>query len=177
MRKYYPKYRHLWRNSFPRSDKEIESERLRGDAFTWQVSLQNRAGALSAISGLLVSCPEIVTEDVLSKIMVSVEGAIALLSSVSAWIKSYGQHMKVHLAAMRVRLYEILLVLPARNWLDELRKPETVPATIIKEIVGEFTLLDNTSNTTTSLLRGLCRNEDAILLGHWLQVMTPQSAR
>lgn len=27
----------LWRNSFPRSAKELESEKSRGDAFTWQV--------------------------------------------------------------------------------------------------------------------------------------------
>lgn len=27
----------LWKNSFPRSSKEIESEKARGDAFTWQV--------------------------------------------------------------------------------------------------------------------------------------------
>lgn len=28
----------LWRNSFPRSAKELESEKARGDAFTWQVN-------------------------------------------------------------------------------------------------------------------------------------------
>jgi len=27
----------LWRNSFPKSAKELESEKARGDAFTWQV--------------------------------------------------------------------------------------------------------------------------------------------
>lgn len=30
----------LWRNSFPRSAKELESEKARGDAFTWQVTIQ-----------------------------------------------------------------------------------------------------------------------------------------
>lgn len=29
----------LWRNSFPKSAKELESEKARGDAFTWQVNL------------------------------------------------------------------------------------------------------------------------------------------
>jgi len=29
----------LWRNSFPRSSKELESEKARGDAFTWQVRI------------------------------------------------------------------------------------------------------------------------------------------
>lgn len=36
----------LWRNAFPRSVKELESEKARGDAFTWQVTLEGRAGAL-----------------------------------------------------------------------------------------------------------------------------------
>ena len=36
----------LWRNAFPRSAKELESEKARGDAFTWQVTLEGRAGAL-----------------------------------------------------------------------------------------------------------------------------------
>lgn len=29
----------LWRNSFPRSSKELETEKARGDAFTWQVKM------------------------------------------------------------------------------------------------------------------------------------------
>lgn len=37
----------LWRNAFPRSSKELESEKARGDAFTWQVTLEGRAGALA----------------------------------------------------------------------------------------------------------------------------------
>ena len=37
----------LWRNAFPRSSKELESEKQRGDAFTWQVMLEGRAGALA----------------------------------------------------------------------------------------------------------------------------------
>ena len=46
----------LWRNAFPRSTKELESEKMRGDAFTWQVTLEGRAGALAG--GLFV-CPSI----------------------------------------------------------------------------------------------------------------------
>ncbi len=36
----------LWRNAFPRSSKELEAEKARGDAFTWQITLEGRAGAL-----------------------------------------------------------------------------------------------------------------------------------
>ena len=37
----------LWRNAFPRSLKELEKEKTRGDLFTWQVTLESRAGALA----------------------------------------------------------------------------------------------------------------------------------
>ncbi|KPJ17935.1 HEAT repeat-containing protein 5B [Papilio machaon] len=50
----------LWRNSFPRSAKELESEKARGDAFTWQVMecivstvVRNYGGALKAPAALL----------------------------------------------------------------------------------------------------------------------------
>ncbi|CAG2106764.1 unnamed protein product, partial [Medioppia subpectinata] len=46
----------LWKNSFPRSSKELESEKARGDAFTWQITLENRAGALSAMASFLAHC-------------------------------------------------------------------------------------------------------------------------
>ena len=32
----------LWKNTFPRSNKELEAEKVRGDAFTWQVTLEGR---------------------------------------------------------------------------------------------------------------------------------------
>ena len=43
----------LWRNAFPRSTKELESEKARGDAFTWQVTLEGRAGALGGKTAVL----------------------------------------------------------------------------------------------------------------------------
>lgn len=46
MRYHLPKMLLLWRNVFPRSQKELEAEKARGDSFTWQVTLEGRAGAL-----------------------------------------------------------------------------------------------------------------------------------
>ena len=43
----------LWRNAFPRSAKELESEKARGDAFTWKISLEARGGALSSMHSFL----------------------------------------------------------------------------------------------------------------------------
>lgn len=40
---------------------------------------------------------------------------------------------------------------------------------LLRELVAEFTLTDNSANTTTSLLRSLCHYDDSVLLGSWLQ--------
>lgn len=40
---------------------------------------------------------------------------------------------------------------------------------LLRELVAEFTLTDNSANTTTSLLRSLCHYDDSVLMGSWLQ--------
>lgn len=40
---------------------------------------------------------------------------------------------------------------------------------LLRELVAEFTLAENPSLTTTSLLRTVCHKDDTILLGTWLQ--------
>lgn len=69
----------LWRNSFPRSGKEMESEKARGDAFTWQVTLEGRAGALSVMHSFLLHCSELVTDDISRRLMTPIESALAML--------------------------------------------------------------------------------------------------
>jgi hypothetical protein len=69
----------LWRNAFPRSTKELESEKARGDAFTWQVTLEGRAGALSAMYSFLQNCNDLVTEDIVKRLLNPVESALAML--------------------------------------------------------------------------------------------------
>lgn len=39
----------LWKNAFPRSVKELDAEKQRGDSFTWQVTLEARSGALGGM--------------------------------------------------------------------------------------------------------------------------------
>ena len=51
-----PRMMLLWRNAFPRNVKELESEKARGDGFTWKMSLEARAGALASIHSFLQVC-------------------------------------------------------------------------------------------------------------------------
>eukprot|EP00064_Thunnus_orientalis_P025593 superscaffoldBa00013345_g25984 len=70
----------LWRCVFPASLREQEMELRRGDYFTWQVTLEGRAGALCAMKNLLLHCRELVTEDVISRLLTPLACAVALLT-------------------------------------------------------------------------------------------------
>ena len=61
VKNHLPRMLLLWKNAFPRSHKELEAEKQRGDSFTWQVTLEARSGALG---GMLVSitCCSLITE-------------------------------------------------------------------------------------------------------------------
>lgn len=152
----------LWRNAFPRSTKELDSEKARGDAFTWQVTLEGRAGALSVMHSFLLHCPELVTDDITRRLLTPIESALAMLINITSVLKSYGQHLKAPTAMVRLRLYETLSLLPATAL-------ESSYTHLLRMLVSEFTLTENPANTTTSLLRQMCHADDSIILGTWLQ--------
>lgn len=162
VKNHLPRMLLLWRNAFPRSTKELESEKIRGDSFTWQVTLEARAGALGAMYSFLLHCRELVTEDVIRRLLAPLECALLMFSHIPGVIKQYGSHLKASAAMVRLRVYDVLSLLP----------PETFEATytvLLRELVAEFTLTDNPANTTTSLLRSLCHVDDSVILGSWLQ--------
>ncbi|KAM4693258.1 HEAT repeat-containing protein 5B [Discoglossus pictus] len=162
VRYHLPKMLLLWRNVFPRSLKELEAEKARGDAFTWQVTLEGRAGALCAMRSFVAHCPELLTEDVIRKLMTPIECAMTMMSHILSVIKAHGAHLKASAAMVRLRLYDILALLPPKTYEGNFN-------VLLRELVAEFTLTDNSSNTTTSLLRSLCHYDDSVLLGSWLQ--------
>ncbi|XP_008187609.1 HEAT repeat-containing protein 5B isoform X4 [Acyrthosiphon pisum] len=148
----------LWRNSFPRSSKELESEKARGDLFTWKLILEGRAGALASIYSFLFNCNELVTEEKIKRLLVPIESALAMLINMNSVVKSYGQHLKAPIELVRLRLYETLSLIPAQDF-------EASFTHILRLLVSEFTLAENPANTVTSKLRYVCKNEEGILLG------------
>ncbi|XP_075459605.1 HEAT repeat-containing protein 5B-like, partial [Ascaphus truei] len=137
VRYHLPKMLLLWRNVFPRSLKELEAEKARGDSFTWQVTLEGRAGALCAMRSFVAHCPELLTEDVIRKLMTANPLVLSYVERPSTSILDAGENGNFNV--------------------------------LLRELVAEFTLTDNSSNTTTSLLRSLCHYDDSVLLGSWLQ--------
>uniref|UniRef100_A0A8D3ADR5 HEAT repeat-containing protein 5A n=1 Tax=Scophthalmus maximus TaxID=52904 RepID=A0A8D3ADR5_SCOMX len=153
VRYHLPKMLLLWRNVFPRSQKELEAEKARGDAFTWQVTLEGRAGALCAMRSFVAHCPELLTEDVIRRLMTPIECAMTMMSHVPAIIKVHGAHLKASAAMVRLRLYDILALLPPKTYEGSFNA-------LLRELVAEFTLTDNSANTTTSLLENVSLEHD-----------------
>nr|XP_006814260.1 PREDICTED: HEAT repeat-containing protein 5B-like [Saccoglossus kowalevskii] len=162
VRQHLPKMLLLWRNAFPRSAKELDSEKARGDAFTWQVTLEGRAGALCTMRSFILHCSELVTDDVIRRLMTPLDCAMSMMANIPGVIKMYGAHLKACAAMVRLRLYETLALLPPQSYEGSL-------SSLLRELVAEFTLTDNPANTTTSTLRSMCHVDDSIILQSWLQ--------
>jgi hypothetical protein len=152
----------LWRNAFPRSPKELEVEKAQGDAFSWHVTLEGRAGALNALRCFVICCKDLINEDVIKRLLAPIEGALSMLPSLSALAKSFGTQLKASAALVKLRLNQALVQLPPKSF-------EGSFSALLRELVAEFTLAENPANTSTSLLRSMCHQGDTILLGSWLE--------
>ncbi|THD24378.1 HEAT repeat-containing protein [Fasciola hepatica] len=171
-----PKMLLFWRNAFPRSARELEAEKQRGDAFTWQIMLESRAGALCSMQSFLECCSSVLTtEEAIRRLLAPIECALSMLTHMLDIVRIYGNHLKAAASLIRHRLYRILLLLPPTAYtmfLYHLRqsgiRQQGSYSTLLRELVAEFTLTDNAANTTTSLLRWMCRTEDSVTLGCWV---------
>lgn len=148
----------LWKSSFPRSPKDLDSEKSRGDAFTWQVTLENRAGALAAMAVFLRENKSLASEETIRRMMPAIEWAVLMLNSLGTLFKGLGPLVKASAAGVRLRLYETLLQLPPSSF-------EGSFTSLLRLLVAEFTLAESTGNIGSTLLSGLCQAEDQILLG------------
>ncbi|XP_067895448.1 HEAT repeat-containing protein 5A isoform X2 [Heterodontus francisci] len=152
----------LWKSAFPQSPKDLETERSRGDCFTWQVTLEGRAGALCAMKSFVLHCGDLLTDDVIERLLPLLAFAVALSTKLPALNKSYGVPLKTASVVFRQRLYEILALLPPKTY-------EGIFSSVLKELIAELTLADNQMFAATFLLPSLCHQDDALLLGAWLQ--------
>ena len=81
-----------------------------------------------------------------------------MLTFLSFLFQQYGTHLKANAALVRLRLYDVLGLLPPNLYEDKF-------GPLLRELVAEFTLTDNPANTTTSLLRAMCHADDNVIMG------------
>jgi HEAT repeat-containing protein 5 len=185
VRKHLSRLIKLWKNTMPMSQKELEADKKRGDAFTWKLSLEERSGALSCIHSFLVNCSELIapgadaysvsehtntttspvvqSEELMRRLLVPIEGAIMLLSQLRSIIKANNNapELIAKAAKYRLRLYQTLIAIPSPHVY------ESSYATVLRELVDEFTLAEQLTGSgasyVTSMLRSVCHSNDSIL--------------
>uniref|UniRef100_F1KQ33 HEAT repeat-containing protein 5B n=1 Tax=Ascaris suum TaxID=6253 RepID=F1KQ33_ASCSU len=152
----------LWKSSFPRSIKEAEAEKNRGDAFTWMCTLEARAGALGSMAVFTEYCPSLLSDDVIRKIIQPVECSLVMISHVAVLIRTYGTKLRTLISVVRLRIYSLLSHISPKYY-------EHLYAQLLRELVADMTLSDNGQSTScTSHLAALCPGVDESLLGAWL---------
>uniref|UniRef100_A0A671MD20 HEAT repeat-containing protein 5A n=1 Tax=Sinocyclocheilus anshuiensis TaxID=1608454 RepID=A0A671MD20_9TELE len=135
MEHHLPRLLLLWKCAFPLSVKDVENELRRGDSFTWQVTLEGRAGALCAMKSLVVHCKDLLTDDVISRLLPLLSCAVALLNQLPSIIKSYGNQIKNAATVFRLRVYEILTMLEPKTYEGNRVNVQSVP--LIDSLVTE----------------------------------------
>ncbi|XP_071058667.1 HEAT repeat-containing protein 5A-like [Pseudochaenichthys georgianus] len=154
----------LWRCVFPASLREQEMELRRGDYFTWQVTLEGRAGALFAMKNLLLHCRELVSDDIVSRLLTPLSCAVALLTKLPALLRSYGSSVRSWSLIYRLRVYELLALLPPHTYQESFG---LVMNQLVSDLSGQNNLNQPCSELT--LLPPLCHRDDLPLVGPALQ--------
>ncbi|XP_035850336.1 HEAT repeat-containing protein 5A isoform X2 [Sander lucioperca] len=150
----------LWRCVFPASLREQEMELRRGDYFTWQVTLVGRAGALCAMKNLLLHCRELVTDDIISRLLTPLACAVALLTKLPALLRSYSSSVRSASVVYRLRVYELLSLLPPHTYQESF-------GVMMNQLVSDLSGSDNLNQPCSelTLLPPLCHHDDLQLVG------------
>uniref|UniRef100_A0A3P8SZZ2 HEAT repeat-containing protein 5A n=1 Tax=Amphiprion percula TaxID=161767 RepID=A0A3P8SZZ2_AMPPE len=151
----------LWRCVFAASLREQDMELRRGDYFTWQVTLEGRAGALCAMKNLLLHCRELVTDDIISRLLTPLACAVTLLNKLPALLRSYGSSVHCFSVVYRLRVYELLSLLPPNTYQGS--TPTLFFYLLVSDLSGQDNLNQPCSDLT--LLPPLCHHDDLPLVG------------
>ncbi|XP_052041834.1 HEAT repeat-containing protein 5A isoform X3 [Apodemus sylvaticus] len=152
----------LWKCVFPVSPKDLETEKSRGDSFTWQVTLEGRAGALCAIKSFISHCGDLLTEEVIQRLLPPLPRAVDLLTQLSSILKTYGSSLKTPSIVYRQRLYDLLILLPPETYKENV-------CAVLKELAAELTAPDIQAAAATCLLPALCHPDDLLIVSPLLQ--------
>uniref|UniRef100_A0A8D3C7S6 HEAT repeat-containing protein 5A n=1 Tax=Scophthalmus maximus TaxID=52904 RepID=A0A8D3C7S6_SCOMX len=128
----------LWRCVFPASLREQEIELRRGDYFTWQVTLEGRAGALCGQYTLLCVC----------------------VCVLPALLRSHNSSVRSCSVVYRLRVYELLSLLPPLSYQESF-------GLVMNQLVSDLSGPDNLNQPCSdlTLLPPLCHHDDLPLVG------------
>ena len=111
----------------------------------------------------LEQCADLVTDDVLKKVILPVETSLTTMSLVADLLLTFGTKLRNPVYLLRIRLYSLLGKV-------QLKCYEHLFNSLLREIVADITLSDNAqASTTSSLVADLCSSVEQCLLGGWIK--------
>lgn len=93
----------LWMVSFPLSVEDAQAEKDRGDTFTWECTLESRAGALSSMEVFLRYCPDLATDELVAKLILPIETCLTTLSLIGHLLVLHGAKLRASFHLLRIR--------------------------------------------------------------------------
>jgi hypothetical protein len=113
---------------------------------------------ISFLNNCSIGEKNLLTDDLLKRMLNPIENAIIILFNIPNLIQQFGHQLKVSTTIFRLRLYELLLLIPSQFYEQHFK-------VLLTEVIAEFTLIDSSLNTTTSLVKSVCHDNGSILLG------------
>ncbi|XP_064221838.1 HEAT repeat-containing protein 5A isoform X5 [Aotus nancymaae] len=115
-----------------------------------------------AIKSFVSHCGDLLTEEVIQRLLPPLPCAVDLLTQLSSILKTYGSPLKTPSVVYRQRLYELLILLPPETYEGNI-------CAILKELAADLTAPDIHVAASTFLLPPLCHQDDLLILSPLLQ--------
>ncbi|XP_078190853.1 HEAT repeat-containing protein 5A isoform X24 [Callithrix jacchus] len=115
-----------------------------------------------AIKSFVSHCGDLLTEEVIQRLLPPLPCAVDLLTQLSSILKTYGSPLKTPSVVYRQRLYELLILLPPKTYEGNI-------CAILKELAADLTAPDIQVAASTFLLPPLCHQDDLLILSPLLQ--------
>ncbi|TMS20882.1 HEAT repeat-containing protein 5A [Larimichthys crocea] len=113
-----------------------------------------------AMKNLLLHCRELVTDDIISRLLTPLACAVALLTKLPALVRSYSSSVRSWSVIYRLRVYELLALLPPHNYQESF-------GLVMNQLVTDLSGQDNLNQLCSelTLLPPLCHHDDLPLVG------------
>uniref|UniRef100_A0A8C0SHA4 HEAT repeat-containing protein 5A n=1 Tax=Canis lupus familiaris TaxID=9615 RepID=A0A8C0SHA4_CANLF len=115
-----------------------------------------------AVKSFVSHCGDLLTEEVIQRLLPPLPCAVDLLTQLSSVLKTYGSTLKMPSVVYRQRLYELLILLPPETYEENF-------CAILKELAADLTASDIQVAASAFLLPPLCHQDDLVILSPLLQ--------
>ena len=148
----------LWKDIFSKIPSEKECQKM--SDYDWHCLLQSRSSAANALYSFFLSIEKAESNEWTKRIVNILNSAVVAYSNTPAYVIDNPSYRHL-LRSFKLRLFQSFVHIPATFY-------EASHTTLVRWLVSEFTLSETLADTSTSLLRSVCHDDEGII-GDWNQ--------